>query len=174
MPYEKFHRFYDLVMGDRSEVAAYICSLIERYKPGANSILEIACGTGGILGFLAESYEVTGLDRSREMLALAKQRLPYVHFYRQDMREFHVAKRFGVIICVFDSINHSLEFGDWQKIFRCVAAHLSGDGLFIFDINTTGKLRRLTKAPAWMRQFGRDEVIIRVDRRTTGSFPMAG
>jgi ubiquinone/menaquinone biosynthesis C-methylase UbiE len=77
MPYRMFSRFYDLVMGDRSQVATYLCSLIKRYKPDAKSILEIACGTGGILGFLSESYEVAGLDRSRAMLSIARQKLPW-------------------------------------------------------------------------------------------------
>ena len=162
MPYETFYRFYDLIMGDRSQVATYLCSLIERYKPDAKSILEIACGTGGILGFLSESYEVAGLDRSRVMLSIAKQKLPHVRFYQQDMRNFRLANSFDVIVCVSDSINHIIKFGDWQKIFRRVAAHLKDDGLFIFDVNTIGKLRRLTEESAWVRQFGRDEVIIRV------------
>ena len=162
MPYEKFHRFYDLVMGDRSQVASYICSLIERYKPDAKSILEIACGTGGILGFLSESYEVAGLDRSREMLSIARQKLPHVRFYRQDMRKFRLANRFDVIVCVFDSINHLVKFGEWQRVFRYVAVHLKDDGLFIFDVNTIGKLRRLAEESAWVRRFGRDEVVVRV------------
>ena len=162
MPYRTFYRFYDLIMGDWSQVATYLCSLIERYKPDGKSILEIACGTGGILGFLSESYEVTGLDQSREMLSIARQKLPHVRFYRQDMRKFRLASRVDVVICVSDSINHIVKFGDWQKIFRHVAAHLKDDGLFIFDVNTIGKLRRLTEESAWVRRFGRDEVLVRV------------
>lgn len=73
MPYEKFYRFYDAVMGDRAAAASYIGALIDYHRPIARSVLEIACGTGTILGLLSESYEVTGLDRSRKMLAIARE-----------------------------------------------------------------------------------------------------
>ena len=96
------------------------------------------------------------------MLSIARQKLPHVRFYRQDMRNFRLANRFDVIICVFDSINHLVKFGDWQKVFRRVAAQLKDDGLFILDVNTIGKLRRLAEESAWLGRFGRDEVIVRV------------
>lgn len=162
MPYEKFYRFYDLVMGDRSKAANFTRSLIARHKPDARTVLEIACGTGAILGHLANTYEVAGLDRSASMLALARKKLPHVRFYRQDMTNFCIAKRFDAIVCVFDSINHVLNFTDWKKVFRQVALHLKDDGLFVFDVNTPGKLRRLTQGPAWSKQFDRDRVIINV------------
>ncbi len=149
-------------MGDRSEAANFTRSLIERYKPETKTVLEIACGTGGILGFLADNYEVTGLDRSRQMLALARKKLPHMRFYRQGMTNFRIAKRFDAIVCVFDSINHLLSFEEWNKVFRQVARHLNDDGLFVFDVNTIGKLQRLTEGPIWSREFGRDLVTIKV------------
>jgi SAM-dependent methyltransferase len=170
MPYEQFSRFYDLVMGDRSKAADFTRSLIERHKPDTKTILEIACGTGAILGFLAGAYDVTGLDRSRQMLALARRKLPHIRFYRQDMTGFRVAGKFDAIVCVFDSINHLLAFGEWKKVFHRVALHLNDNGLFIFDINTFGKLRRLTEGPAWSQEFGRDLVIIKVIGGRQGRF----
>jgi SAM-dependent methyltransferase len=96
------------------------------------------------------------------MLALARTKLPDVGFFRQDMTKFSIRKKFDVVICVFDSINHLLRFSDWRKFFRRVASHLARDGLFIFDINTVGKLRRLVKDPIWVKQFARGLVFIDV------------
>jgi SAM-dependent methyltransferase len=149
-------------MGDRSDAARYIADLIGRHNPGAKTVLEIACGTGSILGILSASYDVTGLDRSRPMLATARRKLPHVRFFRQDMTNFHIGRRFDAIICAFDSINHLLRFSDWRKVFRRVAWHLKDDGVFIFDINTLGKLQRLANGPAWERWFDRDLAIIKV------------
>jgi SAM-dependent methyltransferase len=160
--YAKFSKFYDRVMGDRSDAAIYIRDLIELHDPKAKTLLEIACGTGGILGRLSESYDVTGLDRSRPMLAIAKQRLPNIHLFRQDMTSFQVNQRFDVIVCAFDSINHLLRFSDWRETFRRVAGHLRTDGIFVLDVNTIGKLMRLVEGPAWAKQFGRDCVMIKV------------
>ncbi len=160
--YGKFSKFYDQVMGDRSAAANYIRDLIEVHHPNAKTLLEVACGTGGLLGRLSESYDVTGLDRSRPMLAIAKQRLPNIQLLQQDMTSLRIGRRFDAIVCAFDSINHLQGFSDWRKTFRGVAAHINTDGLFVFDVNTTGKLQRLADGPAWVKQFDRDLVVIKV------------
>ena len=170
MSYGKFHRFYDRIMGERSDAAKYIVNLIADHKPDAKSVLEIACGTGSILGILSETYEVTGLDRSRPMLSLARKKLPHTRFFRQDMANFRIPQRFDAVVCVFDSINHLLRFADWEKTFRCVARHLDDGGLFIFDVNTLGKLRRLAEGPAWEKWLGRDLAIIKVICGPRGKF----
>ena len=55
MPYNQFSRIYDPVIGDRSKAANFARIFIERHKREARTVLEIACGTGGILGFLADT-----------------------------------------------------------------------------------------------------------------------
>ena len=160
--YGKLDRFYDAAMGDRTEMASYIRRLIRQHKPKARTILELGCGTGAILKILAKSYDVAGLDVSPQMLALARKKLPHVRFYRKDMVRFELATKFDVIICVFDSINHVLNFTDRQKIFRNAARHLEKDGLFLFDINTDAKLERLINAPTWVHKFGRNLEFINV------------
>lgn len=170
MAYEKFHRFYDLVMGDRSEAALYLRHLIERHHVNAQSLLELACGTGGILGYLADRYDCTGVDRSRPMLSLARTKLPHLRFYRQDMMHFALDRKFDAVICVFDSLNHLTAFGQWLKVFRRVKHHLNDGGIFVFDINTVGKLRRLAQGPPWIKEFGSDKVIIDVVDRHRGRF----
>ena len=162
MSYEKFYRFYDLVMGDRSDAARYIAGLIADHKPDARSVLEIACGTGSILGILSETYEVAGLDRSRPMLSIAQKRLRHSRFFRQEITNFRIPQRFDAVVCVFDSINHLIRFADWEKTFRCVARHLKDGGLFIFDVNTIGKLQRLVEGHAWEKWFDRDLATIKV------------
>src|SRR4029453_3515154 len=160
--YAKLDRFYDGAMGDQTEMGACLRRLIRQHKAGARTLLELACGTGAILKILAKSYEVAGLDVSPQMLSLARKKLPHVRFYRKDMVSFELATKFDVIICVFDSINHVLNFTDWQKIFRNAARHLEKDGLFLFDINTEAKLERLINAPTWVHKFGRNLEFINV------------
>ena len=170
IPYDRFSRFYDIVMGDRSEAAAFIGGLISQSKPQARTILEIGCGTGTILGALSQSYDATGVDRSRSMLALARKRLPHVRFHRQDMTRFQLGTRFDVCVSAFDSINHLLRFSDWQRVFRRVTAHLQTDGLFVFDVNTVGKLERLADGQPWVKRFDRDLVVIKVVNGRRGLF----
>ena len=160
--HEKLAKLYNAAMGDRTAMASYIRRLIRQHTPTARTLLELACGTGAILKILARYYDVAGLDVSPQMLAIARKKLPNVRFYRKDMVRFELAAKFDVIICVFDSINHVLKFVDWQKIFRKAARHLEKDGLFLFDINTEAKLKRLINAPTWVHKFGRNLEFINV------------
>jgi len=151
--YGKFGRFYDAVMGSRADSAAFIHSLIRRHKPDAKTLLELACGTGAVLKRLSEYYQVAGLDISIEMLSVARKKLPGAPLVQADMVTFELGQKFDVIISVFDSINHILNFADWGRVFRRVAQHLARGGLFLFDINTERKLRRHILEPAWVKPF---------------------
>jgi SAM-dependent methyltransferase len=162
MIYETFGRFYDAVMGDRAESAAFIHSLIQKHKPGAKTLLELACGTGAVLQHLEKHYEVSGLDISPKMLSVARNKAPATPFYRASMVTFELGKKFDVIICVFDSINHVLSFADWRRIFRRVAHHLAEGGLFLFDINTERKLRRHIQEPPGVKPFDGNLLIMDV------------
>lgn len=170
MSYEKFYRFYDAVMGDRSAAAAYIAELIDHHRPGTRTVLELGCGTGAILGLLSQNYEVAGLDRSRKMLAIARRKLPQSKLFCQDMTKFAISEKFGAVVCVYDSINHLRQFSDWRRVFKRVSFHLAKDGIFILDVNTVGKLRWLVYGDPWVKQLGRDLVVIAVTAGRGGRF----
>jgi ubiquinone/menaquinone biosynthesis C-methylase UbiE len=158
--YDKFSAFYDAFMGDRTNTALRLHKLIAQNKPNAKTVLELACGTGAVLTHLAKEYEVSGLDLSSRMLSIARKKLPEARFFHSDMTTFNIGKKFDVILCVFDSINHVLEFSDWKRVFGRVEAHLVKDGLFIFDINTEHKLQRHIKESASVEKFGKNLMIM--------------
>jgi SAM-dependent methyltransferase len=160
--YAGFARFYDRIMGDRSEEIERILAYIGRHRPGATSLLELGCGTGAILGGLASSVTVTGLDRSPEMLAIAAERVPAARLVRADMTSFRLPLTFDVVICVFDTLNHLAAFDAWLALFDRVHEHLASGGLFIFDVNTTGRLRGLDGAPPYLDQFDGNLVLMTV------------
>jgi len=160
--YEIFGKFYDAVMGDRSEAAERLKELIRETKPNAKTVLELGCGTGSMLSHLQDSYQVSGLDISSRMLSIARKKVSRAKLFRQDMVDFGINERFDVIFCVFDSINHVRRFSDWKKVFVRVRRHLSAGGCFIFDINTQRKLDRHIAEPPWVHQFGRNLLIIDV------------
>jgi ubiquinone/menaquinone biosynthesis C-methylase UbiE len=74
--YGVFAPSYDAVQGDRADDAAYLRGLIEKHQPEARHVLELACGTGSVLKQLQDRYEVTGVDRSEGMLAIAAEKVP--------------------------------------------------------------------------------------------------
>jgi cyclopropane fatty-acyl-phospholipid synthase-like methyltransferase len=117
-------------------------------------VLELACGTGAILEQLQDAYDVTGLDVSAEMLALAAGKVPGVPLVEADMTRFRLEERFDVVLCVYDSINHLLDFGAWEKVFDRAREHLLDRGLFVFDAVTDRQFARLTAAGTVTRSFG--------------------
>src|SRR6516225_3498473 len=160
--YERFGEFYDAIMGDRWAAAEQVLQFIRAAKPDAKKVLELGCGTGSILKYLQDAYEVCGLDISGKMLSVAHAKVPRSKLFRQDMVDFRIDDRFDVIFSVFDSINHVRRFSDWKKVFARVRRHLLPGGCFIFDINTQRKLERLIAGPPWVHRFGRNLLIIDV------------
>lgn len=151
--YEHFAAFYDAVMDDPAPRAARVIRCIDHYLPKASSLLELGCGTGSILAHLTSVPMLTGLDRSPEMLHLARAKVPDARLIEGDMQSFALDERFEVVICVFDSLNHLLTFEAWRTVFNTVHDHLMDGGLFIFDVNTVGELRRLGEEPPWVYDF---------------------
>ena len=76
------------MQGDRVEHGAYLRGLIEKHHPQARDVLELACGTGSVLKQLQDDYQVTGVDRSEEMLAIASAKVPQARLVVGDMTRF--------------------------------------------------------------------------------------
>jgi SAM-dependent methyltransferase len=161
-PYARFAGFYDQIMGDRSADIERIRDCIKGYRPAASSLLELGCGTGAVLAGLAADLPVAGVDRSPEMLAVAARSVPAARLVHADVTSFSLGTRFDVVICVFDTLNHLPSLEAWGAMFERVHEHLADDGLFFFDVNTTGRLRRLWQGPAFAADFGENTMIMDV------------
>lgn len=73
--YEKFASVYDAIMDD-SLYDKWTDFSLRHFPKGKKKLLELACGTGiQSLRFAQAGYDVTGLDLSQEMLALAQKEL---------------------------------------------------------------------------------------------------
>ena len=166
--YDRLARFYDAIMDDPSPRAERVVELVERYRPAPRSVLELACGTGSILARFEAVPHRTGLDISVEMLAEARTKLTDVELVEGDMASFDLGRRFDVVVCVFDSINHLLDFGQWESNFAAVADHLTGDGLYVFDVNTLGELRRIGEEQPWVFDFDGNVLIMDMAFGTEG------
>jgi SAM-dependent methyltransferase len=160
--YGPFARFYDSVMGVRTG-NAWVRERIERHMPRASSLLELGCGTGSILAGLSWLPSLTGLDLSPDMLAIVRAKVPAARFIEADMASFELGEQFDVVICVFDTLNHLPAFDDWRSLFARVHEHLAEGGLFIFDVNTVGGLRRHGDGPPLVHDFDGNTMIMNVE-----------
>lgn len=81
--YDILGKFYDAVMG-RAEAREQLQVPIRRANPNEKNELELACGTGSVLKRLSRHYQIRGLDLSRQMLSIARKRVPQARLSRQN------------------------------------------------------------------------------------------
>ena len=160
--YDLLAKFYDQLMSDSSLRSAQVMRCIERYSPTASSLLELGCGTGAVLCGLSAVGSLVGMDISPKMLDIARARLPGVQFMQGDISSFDLGRRFDVIVCTYDVLNHLVEFNRWISCFACTCKHLTEGGLFIFDINTVGQLNRMAREQPRVYEFDGNTVIVNV------------
>ncbi len=138
MIYGRFAAYYDLLYQsqgkDYEREACRLHRLIQRYKRSSgNRLLDVGCGTGEHLRYLRAFYQVQGVDRSPEMLHIARQKLPEVEFHLGDMRSFHLEKTFDVIVCLFGSIGYVETYEGLRQAIENMKRHLSQDGILIIE-----------------------------------------
>jgi SAM-dependent methyltransferase len=158
--YDVLSPIYDVGTGNRTAMATLVRRWITKHRPQTTRVLDLACGTGAILRALPRNWEVWGVDLSQGMLQRARQRVPRGHFFRQDMTRFRLPQKFDAIICLLDSINHVIHFAAWEQMFRRVGEHLEDGGIFVFDVYTVRKLRRLGRGAPFVRRIGRDYFMV--------------
>jgi SAM-dependent methyltransferase len=140
-PYEQLSRVYDLDWGDFAlQYIDMIETLLKGNVPYPADVLDLACGTGGLLIELARrGHGVYGIDRSPEMIDRARSKsrgMANIEFDVCDMRAIRLNRTFDLVTCTFDSLNYITRLSDILDIFRGVALHLRNPGYFVFDFNT--------------------------------------
>jgi len=100
---------------------------------GGGPWLDVACGTGRHLEYLRRRHPVVGVDGSREMLRLARRRVPGVRLVRGDMRTFRLSQRFDVVSCLFSAVGHLPTKTDVRKTFVNFARHLNPGGVALVE-----------------------------------------
>ena len=133
---------YDLIYRDKDYDRE--CELLERVfqeyaaKP-VRKVLDLGCGTGNhTLRLAAKGYEVVGIDRSSDMLHIAKRKaqergLP-LRLHQADMRDLDLAETFDAVLMMFAVLGYQLENSDVLNALRTAHRHLHLDGLLVFDI----------------------------------------
>jgi trans-aconitate methyltransferase len=71
--------------------------LIARERPGARTILDIACGTGEHARFLSADFEVDGIDIEPKFVEIARTKNPAGNFSVADMRAFQLENYYDVV-----------------------------------------------------------------------------
>jgi SAM-dependent methyltransferase len=128
-------RIYDSIYAsirDYPKEATELDRLIQERRPGARTLLDVACGTGAHLEHLA-GYDLEGLDLDPEMLAVARERLPAVTFHQGDMADFDLGKRFDAVVCMFSSIGYVKTEERLRSAAAAFGRHLEPGGVLVVE-----------------------------------------
>lgn len=93
--------------------------------------LDVGCGSGGrlIRSLEARGFEVTGLDASEKMIALAQENHPSAHFIHDDICNWESRETFDFILA-WDSLFH-LPLNMQQPVLSKLCQRLSKGGVMI-------------------------------------------
>ena len=141
---------YDGLMADGAyrRRAAFLERRLRKSPIPVETVLDLACGTGTIACLLAKrGYEVLAADGSGEMLTQAAAKAAGLDrpplFLQQAMPRLRLARPVDAVVSTLDSLNYLTAERDLRETFRRVRRWLKPGGLFLFDVNTPYKLRRM-------------------------------
>ena len=134
-PYARAAGLYDALYSfkDYAAEADRLHALIQERRPGARTLLDVACGTGKHLERLATRYAVEGVDLDPELLAVARERLPDVPLHEADMLELDIGHRFDAVTCLFSSIGYVKTDTNLRRAVAAMARHLEPDGVLVVE-----------------------------------------
>lgn len=127
--YDAFYSFKDY-----AKEAQDLIQLIQPHlQSGGTRWLDVACGTGKHIQWLAREFACTGLDLEDGLLAAARQRSPEIPFHQGDMRTFSLPERFDVVSCLFSAIGHMLTQEDLETAVANMTRHLRPGGVLAVE-----------------------------------------
>lgn len=135
---------YDKLMEnvDYESWADYIDEIIQEHHPEAESILELACGTGSVSISLDELgyYSILASDLSPQMIEVGRSKAlkadADVRFTTVDFLNIDLEEKFDVIFSVFDSVNYLQSESEILTMLSQCERILNPDGFLIFDFST--------------------------------------
>lgn len=143
---------YDLLYGNKnySDESEFVLGKLKgACRDSVTSLLDIGSGTGKHAHqFAGHGIEVTGIDLSREMVALACDRssnlstTSSVRFVPGDVRHFDLYKRFDAAAALFHVFSYLTEPNDLEISLRNIRKHLRVGGAFLFDYWFADAIRR--------------------------------
>ena len=133
--FTKSARFYDAIYGfkDYAAEARMIAKHIKEKVPAADSLLDVACGTGAHLQHWKLDFRCEGVDIDPNLISIAHERNPEVAFHEADMEDFDLGKRFDAVTCMFSSIGYTQSKERLDKGVATMARHIAPGGVLIVE-----------------------------------------
>jgi SAM-dependent methyltransferase len=131
---------YDLLYADKEydRECDFLEAVFQRSRTRVETVLDIGCGTGGHAIRLARrGYRVVGVDRSPEMLEIARRKAEEatvdLRFECQDARRLELDQAFDAAVAMFAVMSYQTSDADLEAVCAGVRRLLRPGGVFCFD-----------------------------------------
>ena len=133
--FTKTAKHYDAVYANKDYEAEsqIVTSMIRERVPNAQTLLDVACGTGKHLEHLSKQFDCTGVDIDTEMLGIARERVPGVPLHSGDMCEFDLNTKFDAVVCLFSSIGYTKSVERMEQAIVNMASHVNSEGVLLVE-----------------------------------------
>ena len=143
--YNRFSEVYDQLMTDIPYDSYVEWVLTHAPASSFKRLLDIGCGTGTLSMMFAQGgYDVSGVDLSEEMLAIAQSRAEqmgmHIPFYAMSMDALEGFDGLDVAVIPIDSINYVTDEEAVKRTLEKVYAALRPGGQLFFDVHSLFKM----------------------------------
>jgi SAM-dependent methyltransferase len=123
---------------DYEKECDFVESVFRRFSSNVKRILDLGCGTGGHSLILSKrGYQVIGVDRSKEMLDMAKRKADKANlstkFIESDIRNINLREKFDAVISMFAVMSYQTTNEAISEVCKVAREHLVPEGVFLFD-----------------------------------------
>lgn len=158
MAYNEFAYFYDEFNGaaDYDALFRYITAELHAHGVEDGILADLGCGTGDLTLMLAQAgYDVIGIDRSEQMLAVLQEKADELGLagqlllLKQDILALDLYGTIRAAVSTFDTYSH---IGPWERFAAAVRRagfFMEKGGVFVFDLNTPYKHSRVLAGQAF-------------------------
>ena len=126
---QDYSDYYDLFYADKDYAAeaAFVRDIIQRHKPSARSMLDLGCGSARhAVEFARAGFAVTGVDRSGDMIARAKDRIgrlspdlrSQLTLVEGDATNYTPTAKYDAVVSLFHVVSYQTSNDALAGIFR--------------------------------------------------------
>lgn len=136
---KNYAEIYDFLYTEKnySKESSLVRKILKKYASHAKSLLDLGCGTGQYSNLMTKfNLAVVGLDRSDEMLKIAKKKYidnKKLSFVKSKIEKFNLKKKFDVVSALFHILSYQTTHAQINKFFFNSHSHLKKNGIIIFD-----------------------------------------
>ncbi len=140
---KSYSTYYDILYKDKDYKSEtdFISDVLKKYSSGkGRKLLSLGCGTCNYELLLAKGgYEITGIDRSGEMLGIAVEKIKAakleskIKLLEKDVRNFSFREEYDSCMAMFNIVGYQIKNEDFEKMLKNINYSLKKGGTFIFD-----------------------------------------